>query len=312
MIKIVFFGTPEYVIPIVEKLDKTFRSARERGLVAVVTQPPKPSGRGNKIEYSEVDHWAHKHHIKIIFDLDQVPEADIAIVASYGKIIPERVIRKFKFGILNVHPSLLPKYRGASPVQATIASGDTETGLTIIKMDDRMDHGPIVSRFKDDVLSHDTTETLRNRLFDRSADFLVELIPSYIEGRARIKQQDHDIATFTTLIKKEDAYINPVHLNELLNGNEIKDKLTLSFIKESQLDYSPELIECFIRAMQPWPVAWTHVKTSDKDSQTKRLKLHKAHVEDNTLVLDEVQLEGKSVVAWKQFIEGYPNYVFKK
>jgi methionyl-tRNA formyltransferase len=138
-------------------LYKEYRTIKDKGVIAVVTQPPKPAGRDKKIEYSAVDTWAYKKDIRILRDLDMrssdtgknLPEADLGVVAAYGKIIPKEIISHFKFGILNIHPSLLPKYRGASPTQAAIAAGETTTGVTVIKMDENMDHGPVVSSLKE-------------------------------------------------------------------------------------------------------------------------------------------------------------------
>ena len=186
--RVVFFGTPEYVLPVLNRVHKTFKSRGEKSpVVAVVTQKPKPSGRKKQLEYSAVDTWAHKKGIKRYFKasdlIEKCIEADLGILASYGEIIPKKVIKHFPYGILCIHPSLLPKYRGASPVQATILSGETETGVTIIKIDEKLDHGPIISQFKEEVLPDDTTESLRNRLFNKSAEVLSTLIPAYIQGK---------------------------------------------------------------------------------------------------------------------------------
>ena len=272
--KIIFFGTPEYVIPILSKLSKVHE------IVAVVTQPPKSVGREQFKKYSPVDDWAHKRNIPIFFDFDKpFPEADLGICAAYGKIIPETVINQFKFGILNIHPSLLPKYRGASPISTAIANGDKESGVTIIKMDEKMDHGPIVTFFKEEILPNDTTEDLRERLFERSADVLIQLIPAYVSGKVKTKEQNEKEATFTKVLTREDGLIN------------LKEK-------------TPKEAERFIRAMNPWPGAWMRLENQ------KRLKLLKAHLEEDKLVLDEVQLEGKDPVSWKQFKEGYPAFNF--
>src|SRR5581483_6897875 len=112
MLKVIFFGTPDYVIPILENLHKYYK------VVGVVTQPPKLAGRHQEKTFSAVDTWAYKHKLNIIHFWDQeLPPADLGVVASYGKIIPQEIINHFKYGILNIHPSLLPKYRGASPIQ---------------------------------------------------------------------------------------------------------------------------------------------------------------------------------------------------
>jgi methionyl-tRNA formyltransferase len=277
--KIIFFGTPEYVVPILSKLAKVHE------IVAVVTQPPMPVGREQFKKYSPVDDWAHKRDVPIFFDFEKpFPEAELGVCAAYGKIIPKSVIDLFKFGILNIHPSLLPKYRGASPINEAIKNGDPECGVTIIKMDEKMDHGPIVTFFKDEILADDTTESLRERLFERSADVLIQLIPAYVSGKVKPKEQNHSEATFTKILTREDGLIS------------LKEK-------------KPEEIERFLRAMSPWPGVWTYVKLNPKEGQ-KRLKILETHVEEGKMVLDKVQLEGKNEVSWKQFKEGYPKVDF--
>ncbi len=283
--KIVFFGTPEFVIPVLEHLCKNFK------VIAVVTQPPKPVGRTKILAFSPVDNWAYKRKLNVVKNLADVPSADLGICAAYGQIIPQSVINNFKLGILNIHPSLLPKYRGASPIQAAIAAGDAETGVSIIEMDAEMDHGPIVSSFKEKILETDTTETLTTRLFERSADFLVDLIPSFTEGKIIPKPQDHTKATFTSILKKEDGFIPP---------EKFKDCLLLPNA------YS---LDRFIRAMYPWPIAWTYINLGN---EKKRLKILKASLVPNAscLVPKTVQLEGKSPVTWKQFQEGHKEAKF--
>ena len=172
--KIVFFGTPDYVLPILTTLHKKFVTGPGKSpIVAVVTQSPKPVGRKQVITYSPIDHLAHEHGIPMHYSASELAidgvEADIGILAAYGEIIRKDVIDLFPHGILVIHPSLLPKYRGASPIPAAIAAGDTTTGVTILKMDEKVYHGPIISQFKEDIVPTDTTETLRARLFERSA-----------------------------------------------------------------------------------------------------------------------------------------------
>lgn len=276
--KIIFFGTPDFVVPIAEALYKEFHTPRDKGVIAVVTQPPKPSGRKQHLEYSPVDTWAHKRGIEILHDFEKLPEADMGVVAAYGRIIPLNVINHFPKGILNVHPSLLPKYRGASPIQAAIAAGETMTGVTIIKMDAKMDHGPILSSFKEEIQPDDTNETLRTRLFERSAEFIVELIPNYLNGKVKPKEQMHTKATFTKLIKKEDGFIK----------NVFED---------------PRRTENYFRAYNPWPGIWTYVNIN---GEQKRLKILDLHLEDDVLILNRVQLEGKTAVSFDDFKRGYP------
>lgn len=304
--KIVFFGTPDYVLPVLEMLNKYYE------IVAVVTQPPKPTGRDQKMTYSPVDDFAHKRKIPVYFDAEELIndqiEADLGVLESYGKILSKSVLNYFPNGIINIHPSLLPRWRGAVPVPATLISGDKETGGTIIKLDSEIDHGPILASFKEDILENDTTETLRRRIFEKSAVVLEELIPPYIKQKVKLKPQDHSLATYTTRAKKEDAYIKPEYIDGALNGFSINENWTINFIKDFFLIPDPYTIDRFIRSMNPWPNAWTTIKVSGGSSVTKRLKLIMSHIEDEKLILDTVQLEGKNPVSWKQFKEAYSSY----
>jgi len=313
--KIVFLGTPEYVLPVIGALHKKFSKKAVSPIVAVVTQRPRPVGRKQFLAYSAIDSWAHKKGVPVYYSalefLKDPITADIGILAAYGEIVPGSVIASFPYGILNIHPSLLPKYRGASPVQATIASGDSQTGATIIKIDEKADHGPIVSQFKEEVGPNETLETLRIRLFARAADVLAALIEPYLQGKIKLREQNHKEATYTSLIKKGHGFIPPKYIKSALEGKSSKGKWAIDFIKDFSLSPSPEVLERFIRALSPWPGAWTFVKLgSGWNFSEKRLKILKAHLEEKTLVLDEVQLEGKNPVSWKEFILGYPKMAF--
>jgi methionyl-tRNA formyltransferase len=133
------------------------------------------------------------------------------------------------------------------------------------------------------------------------------LIEAYVAGKISPKKQDEEKVTLTRQIKKEDAYIIPSVLNSALKGKTLRKKWSINFIKEYAVSFSPDSINLFIRAMNPWPVAWSKIKIKN---QELRIKIHKAHIEDSRLVFDEVQLEGKSTVSWKQFIQGYPEAKF--
>ncbi|MFZ3301387.1 MAG: methionyl-tRNA formyltransferase [Microgenomates group bacterium] len=300
--RIIFFGTPDYVIPVLEKLHKYHE------IVAVVTQSPKPVGRDKKVTYSAVDAWAFKKHIPRNFDYVDLPEADMGVCASFGMIIPDVVLNMFPHGILNVHPSLLPQFRGSSPIQATLIAGITTTGVSIIKMSDKLDAGPILTQFKEEVLESDTNETLRSRLFEKSAEVLVEMIPAYIEGKIKLKKQDETKASFTTMIKKENAFIPPAYLKNAMEINNTNEEWNLNFLKNFPLKPDANTIYRFIKAMSFWPVAWTNITViSNKLPVTKRLKLIKAHINEESgyLELDEVQLEGKNPTSWKLFKGSY-------
>ena len=218
---------------------------------------------------------------QIVKNLKDKP--DVGVLASYGKILSPEILVIPKYGILNIHPSLLPKYRGASPVQTVILAGDKETGVSIIKMDEKVDHGPIVAQFTEKILPADTAESLYLRLFAGGTEVLLTILPTYLKDQIELRQQNHSQSTHTKKLSREDGKID--------------------------WKWSPEKIERHVRAMHPWPGAFTNVKI--KNQISKRLKILKAHLErlsPNTcrLIPDLVQLEGKKPVTWKQFCEGYP------
>ncbi|MEK7526230.1 MAG: methionyl-tRNA formyltransferase [Patescibacteria group bacterium] len=313
--KIIFFGTPDFVLPVLKALYRTYGKGEE-GVVAVVTQSPKEAGRKRYVERSAVDNWGFKHNVPVVYDLSSLPTANLGVVAAYGKLIPDNIIKEFDAGMLNIHPSLLPSFRGASPIQASIATGTTNTGVSIIKMDEQMDHGPVLTQFKYYLEETDTNETVRTKVFEAIAPVLIELIPNYLSQKITLKQQDHGKASFTRIIRKEDGYIAGKFLTAALAGMESDEDWQIPFIKNSA-DGTPikinhplaQNIYNYFRALTPWPGVWTMVNlTVDKQC---RLKILTCHIENDKLVLDEVQLEGKQEVTWKQFVEGHPQYSFE-
>ena len=151
-------------------------------------------------------------------------------------------------------------------------------------MDEKVDHGPIITQFKEDISPNDTSETLIARPFERSVDVLIELLEPYMKGRIRPKAQNDKEATFTKILTKQNGFIDMAKT-------------------------PAEEAERFIRAMLPWPGAWTHIRLPS-GGQARRIKLLKSHVVNGKLVLDEVQLEGKTPVSWRQFLMAYPESEF--
>ena len=250
MIKIVFFGSDQYSQIVLEALKKS----PDLEIIEVIKD---------------------KNELQGLEKADFRP--DLGVVASFGALIPQEVINWPKKGLLNLHPSLLPRYRGPTPIPTAILNGEKETGLTIIKVDEQIDHGPIVAQFKEAIKEKDTSESLLNRLFTIGSEVFITILPSFLEDRIEIKKQDHLKATFTKKLTRDDGKID----------------------WSKPTDYQ----ERFVRAMFPWPGAWAEIKA---DNQVKRLKILKAHLENKKLILDQVQLEGKKPVTWKQFQEGYP------
>ena len=306
--KIVFFGTPRPAVIILDKLQKEFGGGQAKSVIsAVVTQEPKPVGRKKILKFSSVDDWAHKRNIPIFFDpgdlIKNNIEVSLGVSASFGKIIPNDVINYIPKKIINVHFSLLPKWRGASPIPATLISGESEVGVSLFLIDEKLDHGPILAQFTQEIDASDTSESLIDKLFLRSADVLMELIPAYLSGKVKAKTQDDEAATYTKIMSKDDGFIPPNILSAAQAGEHFKGDWQISFMHNYKLvNPGPNEIDRFVRAMIPWPIAWTNIKLG---KEIKRLKILKTLIENDALVLDEVQLEGKNKVSWKQFEEGY-------
>ena len=208
-------------------------------------------------------------------------DTDLLVVGFWGEIVKKEDLEKPKYGAINVHPSLLPKYRGPTPVPYTILNGETETGVSIIKMDEEVDHGPLLAQREFSIINYQfsnglgkpTTPELLQILWEMGADLLVEILPKYIAGEITAQEQDHSKATFTKKLTREDGLID--------------------------WKQNPEYIDRQIRAFTPWPGAFTFLKG-------KRVKILKAHVEQGKLVVDELQMEGKKATSMKEFALGYP------
>ncbi|HKS09161.1 MAG TPA: methionyl-tRNA formyltransferase [Pyrinomonadaceae bacterium] len=232
--RIVFMGTPQAAVP-------TLRRCVEEGheVVAVWTQPDRPSGRGNKVSFSPVKEFAVAQNIPVYqpqkIKIDETKklfashDADVAVVVAYGRILPEEFLRAPARGCINVHFSLLPKYRGAAPANWAIVNGDKETGVTTMFMEPTLDTGPILLQHATNIGETETAPELMQRLSETGAEVLSETL-------ARLDEltpwpQDHTHATFAPIIKKEDGLI----------------------------DWSrpADVIERAIRGFQPWPTAYT-------------------------------------------------------
>lgn len=273
--KIVFFGTPPFVIPVLESLIKHF------DVVAVVTTPDKKAGRKQLLTPSPVKKFSTSDAINIpvitphAFEENTIKkihalQPDLFVVAAYGHILPKEVLNIPPFGAINIHPSLLPKYRGPTPVPSTLLSGDDTTGVTIIKMDEQMDHGPILAIKDYKIHETDTTELLLNHLFNLSAEMLPDVISNYADGKIEPEIQDDSKATYTKKIEKMDGYI------DIYNP---PDAATLKRM---------------INAYYPWPTVWTTLQIKNHDARIKLLPGNK------------IQMEGKNPVLLKEFMTAYP------
>jgi methionyl-tRNA formyltransferase len=273
--KIVFFGTPKEVIPVLENVIKNFTVA------AVVTTPDQKSGRKQLLTPSPIKAFAQKqnlpvitpHHFtdEIIQQLQNV-KPDLFIVAAYGKIIPEAIIKLPKHGSINIHPSLLPKYRGPTPLQTALLNGESETGITFIKMDAKMDHGAILHHIPFRIEPTDTFDWLMQSTFAQAGTILPHVIERYISGELQPEPQDDSSATYTKIITKEDGYID-------FDNPPSKEKL-----------------DRMIRAYYPWPTTWTKITIKNQEVRIKFLPKEK------------LQVEGKNPMSIKDFSNGYPEF----
>ena len=211
-LRFAFFGTPKVA-------SDTLAMLILRGFIPtiIVTSPDAPKGRGLALAPSEAKTLALAHNLKVItpetFDEKTIANVstfgcDYAVVVAYGKIFPEALINAFPRGVLNVHYSLLPKYRGATPVETVLLAGDTETGVSIQKMAKKLDAGDIVARKVVEIKDGEGACELRPRLIAIGANLLIDILPDYLEGKITPAPQDHTRATFTKKITKEDGLID--------------------------------------------------------------------------------------------------------
>ena len=212
--KIVFMGTPDFAGASLAELLKT-----DHEIVAVYTQPDRPSGRGNRLTPSAVKQLALENNIpvyqpqkaraaEVIAELSAM-QPDVIVVVAYGQILPQAILDIPQYGCLNVHGSILPKYRGAAPIHWAILDGERQTGVTIMQMDEGMDTGAMLAVAKEDILATDTTATLYERLKWLGAKLLVETLPKLERGELQAIPQDNSQATYTTLIKRDMEKIDP-------------------------------------------------------------------------------------------------------
>lgn len=266
----IFFGTDDFSIEVLKVLlDNNIKPDY------CITQPDRPKGRNLVLTPPDIKVFCEKENIKVLqfekLETNQIPEVNFYVVASYGKIIPKEIVDKPKLGALNVHPSLLPQYRGASPIETAILNDDKKTGVTIMLMDEKMDHGPIISQREVNFDVWPKKIEVRDKLAKIGGEMLTEVINDLENIKAT--EQNHDQATFTKMLKKSDGEIF-----------------------ESDLDKTKWLK--FI-AYNPWPGIFFF---TDKGI---RVKITDAKFEDGKFEILKVIPEGKKEMDWKSFKNGY-------
>jgi methionyl-tRNA formyltransferase len=300
MTRVIFMGSPDFSLPTLRALSSTY------DVVGVITQPDRPSGRGRELQAPPVKTLALELGIPVMQpEKLRQPEAieqlhlwnpELIVVAAFGQILRKDVLDLPRYGCINVHASLLPRWRGAAPINAAILNGDEETGVTIMQMDVGLDTGPMLSQRSVSLTREDTAGSVFEKLSRLGANLLIETLPDYLSGKLKPIPQPDEGMTYAPMIKKE----------------------------QGQLDFTQDAIalERCVRAFNPWPGAYM-------DLDGMNLKIHRAHVEVSNapagkrliwhgqpavgagggiLVFDEVQPPGKKSMSGKSFLAGARNW----
>lgn len=245
--KVIFMGTPEFAVPALQKL----LDNKKVEIVAIYTKEPKMAGRGKKIVKSKIHELALKHNIEVFtpknfkeqstVETFQNLKADLALVVAYGLILPKIIIESTKFGIINIHPSILPKYRGATPIQSTLFASDNEIGVSIIKMDEGIDSGDIILQEKFPISESDNYANLAPKLAEIGAEMAQRALFLLFEGKAKLTKQDDEKSSLSKKIEKNDAKID---FNT--NAQEIFNKIrALSGFMTAFFEFKDEKIKIF-------------------------------------------------------------------
>jgi methionyl-tRNA formyltransferase len=265
---IIFFGSDRFVIPVLENLQKHYAIP-----LVITTEHTSMGVLSTYCKQNTIPCFSIQQFTKEILQQIKETNSQVAVLAYFGLILPQSVLELFPKGIINIHPSLLPKFRGPTPVQSAVLAGDIETGVSIIRLDDKVDHGPLLGQEKEPLLETDTSETLHEKLFTKGANLLETVLPSYLSGKLVPTPQDDTKASFTKKLTRDAGYID----SSLLENKQLKEEIARK-----------------IRAYYPWPGVWTKTHIKDKEI---RIKL---------LPQEMLQVEGKKPMSYKDFINGYP------
>jgi methionyl-tRNA formyltransferase len=293
-LKIIFMGTPEFSVPTLKALiDQNYE------VLMIYTQPPKKSKRGQKVNISPIQIFSEKKNIPFrsseILDNNEYKfiknlSADLGVVVAYGKLIPKNILETTKLGFLNIHASLLPKWRGAAPIQRSIMNGDKKTGIIIMKIQEKLDSGPIMASHELELNSNSTYGEVEKKLSDVGANLLIECLQTIEKGNSKFIEQVHSEATYAKKISKKEAKID--------------------------WNLSADKIVAHIHGLNPNPGAWF-------EFQKERIKVWKAKklllngrpstvldenltvaCQSNSIQILEIQREGKKKQSTKDFLLG--------
>ncbi len=347
-IKLLFFGsTSDSVIILSHLFDVRITDYRLR-ISCVVTQPPKPVGRQLVITPTPVEIWAKQHDIPVVsfassagnpslYEREELVadtlapfKADLLVSASYGQRIPMARINEARFGGLNVHPSILPRWRGADPVPWAILSGDHQIGVTVVTLSEKFDEGKIIAVKKVPMTEKDSSDPLRTHLFELGGELLKGALADYLSGKNKGTAQATGDNTppppYSRKFVRDDGFFPWEFLQMLIKGEINPNKSRPQVFAKLTIDNYQAATVRALRALSPWPGIWTKitiqreqrndkttkqqndkVTTQQNDMLEKRLKILACHLEPTThnLILDSVQLEGKKPVSYDQFTQAY-------
>ena len=300
--KIVFMGTPDFAVGTLHALAES-----EHEILAVVTQPDKPKGRGKALQPTPVKEEAMRYGIPV-YQPKKVREEefqvvlrelnpDLIVVVAFGQLIPKSILELPRYGCVNVHASLLPKYRGAAPIQWAVINGEKESGVTIMKMDEGLDTGDMIAKTVVPLAADETGGSLFDKLSQVGAQLLLDTIPALEEGTVVCEKQPEE---------------SPTPYAAMLNK------------KMGLIDWSQDasVIECLIRGLNPWPSAYTYLKgktlkiwqakvveKQHEEEPGTIIEVDKKHLvvacKTNALLIERLQLEGKKQMETEAFLRGY-------
>jgi len=300
-LKIIYAGTPDFGVPALQALIDS-----SHDVIAVYTQPDRPSGRGQKLSFSPVKQLALGANIPVeqpgslkdesAQQVLQNYQADVMVVAAYGLILPQAVLDMPRYGCLNIHGSLLPRWRGAAPIHRAIQAGDKETGVTIMQMDAGLDTGDMLLKTSCSISANDTGQTIHDCLAQQGASALLKVLEQITQGDLKAEKQNDALATYAHKLEKSEAEID---------------------WRQSATE-----IDCKIRAFNPWPVAFTYYKGKPLRLFMSRLETKQTSTEEPGTVIAEtpegicvvtgdgvisfsrLQLPGKKAMAVGDFLNG--------
>jgi methionyl-tRNA formyltransferase len=303
-LRIVYFGTPQFAVPSLARL-----LASRHTIVGVVTQPDRPRGRGQRITDSPVKALALEHRIPV-FQPARLREADVdaqlrhwqpdlGVVAAYGKLIPDNLLMLPRLGMINVHASLLPKYRGAAPVHRAVMAGEAETGVTIMRVIRELDAGGMFAKASRPIDPDETSDVIERDLAEIGAGLLVTVVDQLTDGTAREEPQEDALATYAPKVTKEEGVIDWARPARAIHNQ--------------------------VRGLHPWPHAHTfigaariiilrtrglpggrHHRAPGTVIQVSRDSLHVATGEGGALAIEQLQPQGKRAMPTRDFLAGHP------